>query len=132
MPTNNKPQKKDHDYYKREARANRRAYEAQSKEAAHTPGPWKAVAVSDPVPFKRQTRNHRMEVFDANGQRVVRLGGTFDDYNNARLIAAAPELLEALKSVCTAYRCECLDEEPRPHCPMCLGRAAIAKAEGGK
>ena len=53
---------------------------------------------------------------------------------NADLIVRAcnahDELLEALKEVCDVYGCECLDSEPRPHCPMCHGREVIAKAEG--
>lgn len=47
---------------------------------------------------------------------------------NARLIAAAPDMLEALQDLIEAYGCECLATEPSPHCFMCHGRAAIAKA----
>lgn len=48
---------------------------------------------------------------------------------NASLIAASPDLLEAAKMVEEAYGCECVDEAPRNHCPMCILRAAIARAE---
>lgn len=95
--------------------------------ATHTPGPWKAVAVSTPVPFKRATRDHRMEIF-AGPHKIARLGGTLDDYTNAHLIAAAPDLLNALN--------ECLDvEASRPPSikrldHMDMIRTAIAKATG--
>ena len=53
---------------------------------------------------------------------------------NARLIAAAPELLAALKAYLVAKpQCECSDHSG---CPMAsarvLARAAIAKAEGAQ
>lgn len=69
----------------------------------HTPGPWKAIlnAVAGP-----------------NGSAVA----------NARLIAAAPDLLE----VCKAYLDwdDCSEEFPGGECCWCTAQKAIAKAEG--
>ena len=87
----------------------------------HTPGPWRVGPVDDTV------------VTDADGKEVAAIDG---DYNspdewprmeaNARLIAAAPELLDALKRLIN----------PSPGTaklpPWVYGIAvpAIAKAEG--
>jgi len=87
----------------------------------HTPGPWRVGPVDDTV------------VTDADGKEVAAIDG---DYNspdewprmeaNARLIAAAPELLDALKRLI----------EPSPGVaklpPWVYGIVvpAIAKAEG--
>lgn len=49
---------------------------------------------------------------------------------NATLIAASPDLYAALEAICEAYGCECV--EPTAHCPMCIGRAALAEACGMK
>jgi hypothetical protein len=53
---------------------------------------------------------------------------------NANLIAAAPEMLEALEGVCGANEglCFCLDTKGRGlgQCVWCDVRAAIAKAKG--
>jgi hypothetical protein len=52
---------------------------------------------------------------------------------NALLIAAAPDLLEALKDVLDAFDClgEC-DCEGSSLCAVCNAQNAIAKAEGVK
>ena len=98
----------------------------------HTPGPWK-------------TQTHisldRLEIRDADGRRIAVCAMDFPmsaktHDANARLIAAAPELLAALA--------EAVDELEQMHrhyygncpggCPACVAidkaRAAIAKAEG--
>jgi hypothetical protein len=67
------------------------------KEKKHTPGPWK-------------TQTHisldRLEIRDADGRRIAECAMDFPmsaktHDANARLIAAAPELLAALESICT-------------------------------
>ena len=69
---------------------------------AHTPGPWRFA--------HRETlgRGYSTEVFDSEGQTIATMawhavpteyGTTTDREENARLIAAAPDLLEALKSL---------------------------------
>ena len=95
--------------------------------AAHTPGPWEFVqAGSGDFP----TWNVRI------GDRgFIRLPATADmDVMDAdaRLIAAAPELLEALRSIA-----DCCDEEhaardyaSRQTEIRGIARAAIAKSEG--
>ena len=82
----------------------------------HTPGPWFA--------------NDSLQLFAETGQHLASLdsstegfeGGTL--YANARLIAAAPELLAALVAVVEAF------DTPHYLYDACLkARAAIAKAQ---
>ena len=86
----------------------------------YTPGPWR---IGTPPPNGEQT------VGTLNGLMVAvaTIGAEMEETKaNARLIAAAPELLEALQSVLD----NCLDSEG-----LCAAhakaRAAIAKATGG-
>jgi hypothetical protein len=85
----------------------------------HTKGPWKAIDVH---------RGFIIEATDyAYDVAIVRNIGNHDNEANAALIAAAPELLQALKEI--VKNCDdgfavilgSLVEQ---------GRAAIAKAEG--
>lgn len=49
----------------------------------------------------------------------------------AKVIAAAPELLEAAEAMADAYgTCECIDGKHPRHCPYCVLRDTIAKARG--
>ena len=107
----------------------------------HTPGPWSVGEVS----HKKQRVDIDSRSYDEfmDNQRWTGLARTYgcEDYPekgseammaNARLIAAAPELLEALRGMLA------LDEEhhQRGHCDddVCAevrkARAAIAKAKG--
>jgi hypothetical protein len=93
----------------------------------HTPGPW--------LPFISETGGFAIE--DSNRSRILCQRADWphraqESRANARLIAAAPELLAALKAYLVAKpQCECSDHSG---CPMAsarvLARAAIAKAEG--
>jgi hypothetical protein len=103
--------------------------------AQHTPGPW-ALYVQDkndgyigrvstidrftgkPYPAHAQTQGVPVaRVYDNLVSRDVAEA-------NARLIAAAPDLLEAARLTVAAYK-------PNEHCPFLTAlRAAIAKAEG--
>jgi|CXWL01.1.fsa_nt_gi hypothetical protein len=97
-----------------------------SNESQFTPGPW--------------TIRHEFNVF--GGDRLVaNTGGRGGNVNpegirrenlaNARLIAAAPELLEALKQ-CDALLAvtDSLEAMQDQRHPLNAARAAIAKAEG--
>jgi len=84
-------------------------------EQKHTPGPW-------------ESGNGTTSIYGSDGKEVARRiwHGPQDDERslaNARLIAAAPELLAALQ-----YLCEVSHTDPRG---FDAARAAIAKATGG-
>lgn len=98
--------------------------------AKHTPGPWFVSHVSD----------QRCEVGTADNPEMVTVWGGKCAKNipadqvaaNALLIAAAPELLEALKALVKVIapdgnigKCEQFFKEP-----LLKAAAAIAKAEG--
>lgn len=95
------------------------------KEAKHTPGPW-WVEGGDP---NAPSWAGMWPNIHADGYEVVGAQGLYGDYDtdmaNARLIAAAPDLLAALMMV--------LDDpqalDGRPRTAECV-RAAIAKAIG--
>jgi len=67
----------------------------------HTPGPW-YVAANDALGRRGQEHAHHTVHAD-NGVPVCRMGGNTtahtDTRANARLIAAAPELLAALRAI---------------------------------
>ena len=93
---------------------------------AHTPGPWKAALPIGNPPFVSN-----------EGTVVVQKVGPIGDYAtaeaNARLIAAAPELLEALKLLQTALTEHGL-RDVKKRFSLCVADAAaseaLAKAEG--
>ena len=100
--------------------------------SGHTPGPWKMIPESFEQDGPALPAVYR-EPSVVAGERtvaIVRVGlkGT---EANARLIAAAPELLEALGALADASLCFCgrEGEEGVSHSRGCiLARAAIAKA----
>jgi len=84
----------------------------------YTPGPWSV--------------DHNMNIMSQG--RLVAFPGIaagFPQKANAQLIAAAPELLEALRRVIDC--CDIAECQTVPGSPGALknARAAIAKAEGG-
>lgn len=83
---------------------------------SHTPGPWVAVELPTAIAIKSHMGNV------ANIQR-----GSMREQQqaNARLIAAAPDLLEALKAF--VNHGSCFDDDD-----MEKARAAIAKVQGGE
>jgi len=107
-------------------------------EAKHTPGPWTAAILAEPLhkipeyvaDCIRESggRDFRfVAASDAKGQcDICHVGNGSAGKANARLIAAAPDLLEACKAVMEMRIVQVEDEEGEIE--MC--RAAIAKAEG--
>lgn len=103
-----------------------------SKSSAHTPAPWHLY----------DGDADWLHVCDADQHWLADIGisndGDVDPEEsdaNAHLIAAAPELLAALKtlsdSMCMAEEAEHLLEcDDAKSCSLCIARAAIAKAEG--
>ncbi len=110
--------------------------------AKHTPGPWKASPVSGIVGSLISCE--RGNVAAVMPQGTPQRFDIEQTVANARLIAAAPELLEALKRiVCSDCRNGVLyrdslffdleREDDQQQCPNCAPRlAAIAKAESGE
>lgn len=104
----------------------------------HTPGPWvvgKAARNPYPDPPGDKWSIAAYGCWIAGVYPFVR--GCQDDSEakaNARLIAAAPDLLEACRAMVDCYEggMDSGCDPPRPDCPACQARAAIAKAEGGK
>jgi hypothetical protein len=101
---------------------------------AHSPGPWRLLV--DPPQMKRK----RMAlVITPHGRLAIdctHSGATYEeDVANARLIAAAPDLLEALKELFADYK-TLADSGDAGNWSLegkavgMLALAAIAKAEG--
>lgn len=108
----------------------------ENKTAGHTPGPWHTEDVTFYSPIAKD--KEWVEIWtrgpDGGKQNIVALSGYGEEgfelktqKANARLIAAAPELLEAAKLAFKNF--------PKPDSPTLLRVAmvleqAIAKAEG--
>lgn len=95
----------------------------------HTPGPW--TAVSDPLHFNSLTTIIAGNVSGGIPQVRIDVGGKSDIAEleaNARLIAAAPNLLEALEALVRGM----FDGPDESDAVMLVtnARAAIAKARG--
>ena len=92
----------------------------------HTPGPWKAKKWVGTDPYDDPDRPF-VEVGNVhwspkNWKPAAAIGQTA----NARLIAAAPELLEALENLLKVHE----GEGGTQHNAADIARAAIAKAKG--
>ena len=101
-------------------------------ETKHTPGPWETdrnnVHLTQIATIHQCLNNDWVEVWSPNA-----LGASEEEMEaNARLIAAAPDLLAALESIASMYDYEaaCGDLASRLYEATCLARAAIAKATG--
>lgn len=89
-----------------------------------TPGPWAVVGTCcDGVGADFDSGGHKSVC-----QRPARTGGKLtDEYNaNMHIIAAAPELLQALQNMVESYQYEASHDNPA----LLQARAAIAKALG--
>lgn len=88
--------------------------------SAHTPGPWKVTAAGSQWSVERKGAK-RGEDAMCNGSQLA------DDWKaNSRLIAAAPDLLDALRLAHDYLAANGWDDDPR----MKPIRASIDKAEG--
>ena len=85
----------------------------------HTPGPWSADEYVSP-PHTWFIRGPNLEKIVSGPQPPLTAA-------NACLIAAAPELLDALAVMLKAYD---FGEQFTPNHPIAIARAAIAKATG--
>lgn len=105
--------------------------EKTKSEAKHTPGPWKSTVLrygarieSDGASVAWVGPDDTRECADGRIVEVM----TKRAVANARLIAAAPDLLEALKDL---VECDCAAYElDAANCEHARARAAIARAEG--
>lgn len=107
----------------------------------HTPGPWTLETVRTtsgmchkvgPFPWRNGQMNHACIYVDGSftNSRTSEIAGELAA--NARLIAAAPDLLDAAKQALAIIR-EIQDEEgfsPSTSVPAAALTAAIAKARG--
>ena len=98
-------------------------------EEKHTPGPW--VADYDIYPIMVYSESQRRPTYDeidnVYGEAMEFIANTGCNKANARLIAAAPELLEALQEIIAssdAGNASILDSL------TCKARASISKATG--
>lgn len=89
-----------------------------------TPGPWIAKIEDGKVFLSDSDRDLPVaDVFDSDG-RSIGYGGDDDEImENTLLIAAAPDLLDALKEIIAFAT-------PLPYWLIAQAQAAIAKAEG--
>ena len=106
--------------------------------AGHTPGPWEAIGLesdhdSDRSIMARTTGGNPLAVARAYGGGILAPADS-ERVANARLIAAAPDLLAACKAFVALRKCIGWNEG---ECDLFMGPAwhkatdAILKAEGG-
>lgn len=94
----------------------------------HTPGPWKARGTLGPLRAEHLKGPFVIEV-ESTGQHLTTMNGWRSDQQevDARLMAAAPELLDALIEIINAADGEGWKQlDPS----LSKARAAIAKAKG--
>lgn len=89
--------------------------------SGHTPGPWLVGEEADDgtIDIVSDARPYVCEVIPGAVDKWTR--------SNALLIAAAPDLLEALKGMIVSYELEASPLNPA----LLKARAALAKATGG-
>ena len=104
-------------------------------ETKHTPGPWIGAGPSFGDPLPRYTTEIVTDWEDEDDQRPVICTLPFRHYDheneaNARLIAAAPELLEAAEAIVARWDSPLWKDQPHTGTFIDQLRAAIAKAKG--
>jgi hypothetical protein len=105
-------------------------------EIKHTPGPWTVMPgeINKPYLRIRGTRlGQRYKIANVlmPAYPVVRYQEADETHANARLIAAAPELLEALEFALHELEAYCYDESGENYNSLLIN-AAIAKATGNQ
>lgn len=103
----------------------------------HTPGPWAVDADAYPIMVYSESETWPLvdELGNEEGYKGAFIANTGDNAANARLIAAAPELLDALHALESFYpsteEMELSDDYSVSEIDWVeLARAAIAKATG--
>jgi hypothetical protein len=91
-------------------------------QTTHTPGPWKIAATGHVVTAADYSRICRVEQLPGMDSREIDA--------NARLIAAAPELLDALQNIVNSLTLAGPPELACQQYQLDTARAAIAKATG--
>lgn len=101
---------------------------AKGENAVHTPGPW----VVHPTALHPAVRSvGQAEIAPRRICTVGSMNGSPVDERNARLIAAAPELLEALQGLVAVLDRQLHSPHAAPRAsPLGRARAAIQKATG--
>lgn len=101
----------------RASEAQQQRIKAENEKAGHTPGPWFAVGWQVEI-----ADDNRPDICNTNPETFGQHGRSDSERcANARLIAAAPELLAALVMLLDAYEIPSVREQ---------ARAAIKKATG--
>ena len=108
----------------------------------HTPGEWRVSKAGTFITTHGMSAICRMN-YGGKWEWATKKG-SFEDLANAYRIVdcvngcasitnplAVGKLLEACQAMVEAYGCECLDEGPKHHCPMCQAKQAIAEAIEG-
>jgi len=104
-----------------------------TQEGKHTPGPWVIAHKSNIRDGAIWAANECVYVAQVyNVERQTDASRADERQANARLIAAAPELLEALEACLSALdleygECDGCTTDP---CTRCRAKAAISKARG--
>jgi citrate lyase beta subunit len=113
--------------------------EAMSEMSRHTPGPWflaEKVEGKHTVTNLRRIRSERERIEHGAVCEVYGIADGSEAHANARLIAAAPELLEALEWCAETLAVFVADGSAAPESVigknLTTARAAIAKATGGR
>lgn len=105
----------------------------------HTPGPWFSTPYWPSIEARKRLSPDHYRITTGSGSGYGQSFASVDSEANARLIAAAPEMLEALTALVNDpviygmhARIRCSSEHRKTANPLELAQAAIAKARGEK